>query len=182
MIDRNGYRLNVGIILINKRGELFWGKRVKFSGWQFPQGGVQPYETLEETMYRELKEEIGLSKNDIKILAITKRWLRYKLPSHLKRRSPASACIGQKQKWFLLLLTSSDKKINLNISHKPEFKWWRWAKYWEPLQHVIYFKRDIYSKVLKEFAPTVKLKTKASLLKNPQLLSKKIDKKETKNA
>ncbi|MDR1012523.1 MAG: RNA pyrophosphohydrolase [Coxiellaceae bacterium] len=151
MIDQHGYRLNVGIIVTNQKGQLFWGNRVRASGWQFPQGGVKPYETLEETMYRELKEETGLTRNDVKILAVTKRWLRYKLPVHLRHRDPCPVCIGQKQKWFLLLLTSSDNKINLKASDQPEFKNWRWVNYWEPLRQVIYFKRSIYSRVLKEF-------------------------------
>jgi len=151
MLDRQGYRLGIGIVITNQHGELFWGKRVKASGWQFPQGGVQPYETLEETMYRELREEVGLDKDDVKILAVTKKWLRYKLPVHMRNRTPSSACIGQKQKWFLLLLASQENKINLNLSSKPEFNGWRWIKYWEPLKHSIYFKRDIYFKVLKEF-------------------------------
>lgn len=162
MIDKDGYRLNVGIILANKQGLLFWGKRVKASGWQFPQGGVQPYETLEETMYRELAEEVGLTKNEVKILATTKRWLRYQLPTHLRNRRKDSKCIGQKQKWFLLLLTASSSKINLKNSEKPEFKDWLWVKYWDPLKQVIHFKKEIYAKVLKEFEPIVKQKFRSN--------------------
>ncbi|EKE01827.1 MAG: hypothetical protein ACD_21C00040G0003 [uncultured bacterium] len=163
MLDKEGYRLNVGIVLANKSGKLFWGKRIKSQGWQFPQGGVHPYETLEETMYRELDEEVGLAKKDVKILAITKRWLRYKLPTHMRRNLQTPVCIGQKQKWFLLLLTSGDNKIRLDASEKPEFNNWDWVEYWEPLKHVIYFKRNIYSKVLIEFEPVIaNLKAKRS--------------------
>lgn len=157
MIDHFGFRLNVGIILTNRHGQLFWGKRVKASGWQFPQGGVQPYETLEETMYRELTEETGVTKNDVKILATTKRWIRYKLPPHLRHHSQKPVCIGQKQKWFLLLLTGDDSKIDLKAGAKPEFNAWRWVDYWEPLKQVVYFKREVYAKVLAEFEHTVKL-------------------------
>jgi putative (di)nucleoside polyphosphate hydrolase len=157
MLDRNGFRLNVGIILANTEGKLFWGKRAKPNGWQFPQGGVNPYETLEEAMYRELTEEVGLTKDDIKILAVTKRWLTYRLPSRLKHQGSASSCIGQKQKWFLLLLTSKESKINLNYSIHPEFSKWKWIGYWEPLRHIIYFKRDVYFKALKELEPFVKV-------------------------
>ncbi len=160
MIDQNGYRLNVGIILTNRSGQLFWGKRVKASGWQFPQGGVQPYETLEETMYRELTEETGLTKKDVKILATTKRWIHYKLPIHLRHHSQKPVCVGQKQKWFLLLLTSDDNKIDLKAGAKPEFTSWRWIDYWEPLKQVVYFKREVYSRVLTEFASTIKTKKK----------------------
>ncbi len=156
MIDPNGYRLNVGIILINRHGQLFWGKRVRVGGWQFPQGGVQPYETLEETMYRELTEEVGLTKQDVKILATTKRWIRYKLPPHLRHRAKKPVCIGQKQKWFLLLLTSNDNKINLTAGEKPEFNAWRWVNHWDPLKQVVYFKREVYSKILTEFADIIK--------------------------
>ncbi len=161
MIDRNGYRLNVGIIIANKEGQLFWGKRTKSQGWQFPQGGINPYETIEETMYRELDEEVGLTTKDIKILAITKNWLHYKLPNQKQRQTAPHLCIGQKQKWFLLLLTGTDDKIHLTKTHKPEFSRWRWVEYWEPLKHVVYFKRIVYRQVLHEFKQYIlDLKTK----------------------
>ncbi len=156
MLDRNGFRLNVGIILVNREGKLFWGKRIKASGWQFPQGGMNPYETLEEAMYRELAEETGLAKNDVEILAVTKRWLRYRLPSHLRQHNQKSRCIGQKQKWFLLLLTSEEHRVNLKAVSHPEFSEWKWVGYWEPLRYVIYFKRDVYFRALKELEPFVK--------------------------
>lgn len=161
MIDQQGYRLNVGIVLANKNGQLFLGKRSKIGGWQFPQGGVKPYETLEETMYRELTEEIGLIKEQIKILATTKNWIPYTLPKHMRTRTTKNPkCIGQKQKWFLLLLTADDKKIDLNCSQNPEFSDWHWVDYWEPLKRVIYFKRSTYLQVLKEFEPKLQQEIK----------------------
>jgi putative (di)nucleoside polyphosphate hydrolase len=151
MIDKNGYRLNVGIIITNEKGELFWGKRTKSQGWQFPQGGVNPYETLEETMYRELQEEVGLDKNDVRILGATKNWLNYKLPPHLQRRKQIPLCIGQKQKWFLLQMNCPDNKICFTSGNeRPEFSKWRWVDYWYPLKRVVYFKRGIYRQVLTE--------------------------------
>lgn len=152
MIDKNGYRLNVGMILANGQGQLFWGKRIRANGWQFPQGGVHPDETLEETMFRELAEEIGLTKKDVKILSTTKKWFHYKLPTYLQQNQH-KLFIGQKQKWFLLRLTSEENKINLRKCSKPEFNGWKWIDYWEPPKHVVYFKRDVYLKVLTEFAP-----------------------------
>ena len=155
MLDKNGYRLNVGIVLANRTGQLFWGKRINSHEWQFPQGGVHPYETLEETMYRELDEEVGLTKKDVTIIATTKRWLRYRLPIPLRRNIALPLCVGQKQKWFLLLLTSNDNNIRLNASRKPEFNNWYWIKYWAPLQQAVYFKRNTYRKVLTEFASMI---------------------------
>ena len=159
MLDKKGFRLNVGIVLINKAGKLFWGKRIKNNNaWQFPQGGVQDYETLEETMYRELAEEVGLMKTDVEIISITKRWLYYRLPAHLRRKFQKPICIGQKQKWFLLRIISPDNKICLNLSKQPEFSDWRWVDYSQPLNQVIYFKKNIYRKVLAEFKPLIKEK------------------------
>src|SRR3990167_8143128 len=104
-----------------------------------------------EAMYRELMEEIGLQPNDVEYLAQTRGWLRYRLPKEFQRQHTKPICIGQRQKWFLLRLTSSDDHINLMHSPHPEFDQWRWVEYWHPLQQVIAFKRAVYNKVLKEF-------------------------------
>ena len=87
MIDKHGFRLNVGIILANTENRLFWGRRVgKFDAWQFAQGGMHENETPEESMYRELYEELGLLPPQVELLAVTKRWLSYYIPRHLRRR------------------------------------------------------------------------------------------------
>ena len=80
MLDRDGYRPNVGIILCNGRNEVFWGKRVKEHSWQFPQGGIKLGETPVQAMYRELREEVGLLPTHVKILGRTRNWLRYEVP------------------------------------------------------------------------------------------------------
>jgi len=151
MIDHRGFRLNVGIILINKRKQLFWGKKAgHHNAWQFPQGGVNPYETLKETMLRELNEEIGLTSKDIEILGVTRKWLYYTLPQHMQRHYQKPLCIGQKQKWFLIELISEESNINFNYTDYPEFTEWRWVDYWHPLKEVISFKQEVYRKALQE--------------------------------
>lgn len=152
MIDKDGLRKNVGIILTNDKGQLFWGRRSdKQNAWQFPQGGMYENETIEEAMYRELYEELGLKPEDVSILGITRRWLRYYLPRHLRRYHSKPLCIGQKQKWFLLKLLSSENNIKLDTSPDQEFDHWKWVSYWQPLQEVIIFKRQVYKLALKEF-------------------------------
>ena len=153
VIDDYGYRLNVGIILVNHDNQLFWGRRLGSDAWQFPQGGVKAYETLQETMYRELKEELGLQLEDVKILGITKRWLYYRLPYHMRRHHQKPLCIGQKQKWFLLKLLSNDDKIHLDETDPPEFVAWRWINYWEPIKEIIAFKYMVYKQALSELEP-----------------------------
>lgn len=153
MIDQKGYRLNVGIILSNQVGKLLWAKRVGQEAWQFPQGGIKPAETPKQALFRELREEIGLLSQQVEIIGYTRRWLSYRLPNHLIRYYQKPICIGQKQIWYLLRLTSDDSAINLQVTDTPEFDHWQWVDYWQPMEQVIYFKRKVYETALKEFEP-----------------------------
>ena len=122
VIDRAGYRLNVGIILVNESGRVFWGKRQGHDAWQFPQGGLMTNESATAAMYRELEEEIGLCKVDVKILGVTKRWLRYRLPPQYIRHGKEPIVIGQKQKWFLLKLPLKRFLSNILFNSESSFK------------------------------------------------------------
>jgi putative (di)nucleoside polyphosphate hydrolase len=144
MIDRDGYRPNVAIVLVNARNQVFWGKRIKEHAWQFPQGGIKPGETPEQAMYRELNEETGLEPQHVKVLGRTREWLHYNVPTHWVKREWRGTYKGQKQIWFLLRLTGRDCDISLRASGHPEFDAWRWHDYWVPLEAVIEFKRDVY--------------------------------------
>ncbi|HVX00511.1 MAG TPA: RNA pyrophosphohydrolase [Candidatus Babeliaceae bacterium] len=155
MIDQDGFRHGVGIILVNAKRQVFLAKRIGKEAWQFPQGGIKESETPEEAMFRELKEEIGLQSDDVKILATTRRWLRYRLPKKLVRHYSIPLCIGQKQKWFLLQLKSNESQINLTATDTPEFDSWAWVSYWYPLTQVVAFKRRVYNLAMKEFARVV---------------------------
>lgn len=155
MIDNDGYRPNVGIVICNRQGHVLWARRCGQNSWQFPQGGINRGETAEQAMYRELCEEVGLCKKDVRILALTSNWLRYKLPKRLVRWDIKPVCIGQKQKWFLLQLMCNAADINMQYSSTPEFDGWRWVSCWYPVRQVVSFKRDVYRLVMKEFAATV---------------------------
>ena len=150
MIDSDGYRANVGIILSNPEGQVLWAQRMGQDAWQFPQGGINPDEDPQQAMYRELWEEVGLRQKDVEIIASTASWLRYKLPQRLVRRRSQPMCIGQKQKWFLLRLTSDEQRLDLRASGKPEFENWRWVEYWYPVDHVVYFKKRVYRCALQQ--------------------------------
>ena len=162
MLDRDGYRPNVGIVLANPRNEVFWGKRVNQHAWQFPQGGIQHGETPVEAMYRELEEEIGLQREHVRVLGRTREWLRYEVPEKWARHkeavgkeggsdAPPKGCYrGQKQIWFLLRMTGRDCDVRLRASGHPEFDAWRWHDYWVPLDTVIEFKREVYRQALIE--------------------------------
>ncbi|NQY42367.1 MAG: RNA pyrophosphohydrolase [Legionellales bacterium] len=148
--DETGFRLNVGIVLMNQDKDVFWGQRIQKDAWQFPQGGLSKEETAVDGMYRELYEEIGLKKEDVEIIAESMDWYSYRIPKQFVRHS-GSKIFGQKQKWFLLRLIASEDKICLDNTLEPEFVSWAWVDYWYPIENVIFFKKKVYQKVLSEF-------------------------------
>ncbi len=154
MIDTEGYRSNVGIILCHPDGRLFWARRIGEDAWQFPQGGIQYNESPEQALYRELEEEVGLKAGDVELLGCTRDWLRYQLPRHmLRHHNRDSRFIGQKQIWFLLKLATSEGKVCLNTSTEPEFDHWRWVSPEVTVKEVIDFKRAVYLRALEELMP-----------------------------
>lgn len=152
MIDEHGYRPNVGIVLCNSCNQVFWARRSGQDGWQFPQGGVRQQENVEQAMFRELYEEVGLAPLHVEILGRTRDWLHYDIPGDY-RRNPHSPFRGQKQIWFLLRLLGRDEDVRLNLSERPEFDAWRWIEYWSVLEHIISFKREVYQRALTELEP-----------------------------
>jgi len=152
MLDREGFRPNVGIILLNAHNEVFWGKRVREHSWQFPQGGIKYGETPVQAMYRELHEETGLHPEHVKVIGRTRDWLRYEVPDKFIKREIRGHYRGQKQIWFLLRMVGRDCDICLRATEHPEFDAWRWNEYWVPLEAVIEFKRDVYQLALTELS------------------------------
>ena len=152
MLDRDGFRPNVGIILLNHKSQVFWGKRIRTHSWQFPQGGIDRGENPEQAMFRELHEEVGLMPQHVRVLARTRDWLRYEVPDRFIRRDARGHYKGQKQIWFLLQLVGHDWDLNLRATDHPEFDAWRWNDYWVPLDVVVEFKRGVYELALTELA------------------------------
>lgn len=153
MIDADGFRANVGIVLTNRDGEVFWARRVGQPGWQFPQGGIHENESADDAMFRELREEVGLDREHVEVLGRTRRWLRYRLPSQYLRRDSLPLCIGQKQRWYLLRFLGSESDFRFDVGETPEFDRWCWVDYWTPAEEVIFFKRKVYRRALRELAP-----------------------------
>ncbi|UCE88200.1 MAG: RNA pyrophosphohydrolase [Pseudomonadota bacterium] len=153
MIDEDGYRPNVGIVLCNAQRRVFWARRIGERAWQFPQGGIRPHETPEQALYRELEEEIGLRAGDVELIGCTREWLRYRLPRRYIRYRSKPVCVGQKQVWYLLRLVGDETRVRLDWGARPEFDRWRWVDYWEPVQKVVSFKRSVYAQALEELAP-----------------------------
>ncbi|MEM7251156.1 MAG: RNA pyrophosphohydrolase [Pseudomonadota bacterium] len=156
VIDADGYRPNVGIIVANAHGQVLWARRIGQNAWQFPQGGIKAHESARQALFRELREELGLTSDSVEVIGETKTWLRYDLPRKFVRRNREPVCIGQKQRWFLLGLTGPEDAVRLDVDEKPEFDHWKWVSYWRPPREVIFFKRRVYRRALKELQPLLR--------------------------
>lgn len=101
-------------------------------------------------MFRELYEEIGLRSEQVELIGRTRNWLHYDLPERYIRKHSYPVCVGQKQLWYILRMSSSEGCVRFDCSEKPEFDGWRWVDFWAPVEEVVFFKRDVYRKALSE--------------------------------
>jgi 8-oxo-dGTP pyrophosphatase MutT (NUDIX family) len=147
----DGYRPGVGIMLLNNRGNIFVGQRIDVNeeAWQMPQGGIEEGETPREAALRELQEELGTSRAEI--IAETKSWFRYDLPVEFLGSSRHRRWRGQQQKWFLMLFRGQDAEIDI-ATENPEFSQWQWVTTDRLIELIVPFKRQLYLRVLQEFA------------------------------
>lgn len=163
VIDNEGFRPNVGIVICNQDDQVLWGRRINGrDSWQFPQGGVHRDESPEQAMYRELEEEVGLLPRAVTVLGRTSGWLRYRLPKKYVRKTESPVCIGQKQVWFLLRLVAPESEIRLDAHEDPEFDHWRWVSFWYPVTAVVDFKQDVYRQALTQLAARLSPPRKAA--------------------
>jgi putative (di)nucleoside polyphosphate hydrolase len=151
-IDFNSlpYRPCVGIALFNHENKVFVGERIDTVGaWQMPQGGIDPGESIEDALYREIMEEIGTDKAEI--LKIHDEPTRYDLPPRLREKLWVGKYRGQEQIWVAARFTGKDTDIDLEAFHEPEFRDWKWIHLEEILDFAVPFKRDTYRKVIEAF-------------------------------
>ncbi|KAF0113768.1 MAG: putative (di)nucleoside polyphosphate hydrolase [Rhodospirillaceae bacterium] len=149
------YRLGVGIILVNRTGQVFAGQRIDTDqpAWQMPQGGIEEGEDPRAAAFRELREETGTDKAEI--IAETAEWVTYDLPAAVSRTIWGGRYRGQKQKWYVMRFTGTDADITLEDVEMPEFSAWRWMTLEALPAHVVAFKRDLYHHIIAELGAAV---------------------------
>jgi putative (di)nucleoside polyphosphate hydrolase len=160
------YRSGVGIMLLNDQWKVLVARRIRPAGgaWQMPQGGIDEGETPIQAAYRELKEELGITAAEV--VAESETWLRYDLPESVPREQWEKPWRGQRQKWFVMRFTGSDRDINLNTTREPEFDAWRWIPVSKLSETIVSFKRQVYLDLLDEF-PHLSQQSIVRLLRDP---------------
>ena len=141
------YRLGVGLLIQNQHGKIFVGKRrYRDRYWHMPQGGIEPNETDEQAVFREMLEEIGST--NAKIISSAKENFKYDVPIALIPKLWNGQYRGQSQKWFLIHFMGENSEIDIKYHHKPEFVNWRWFAKKQLIREVPPFKRSLYSQVM----------------------------------
>jgi putative (di)nucleoside polyphosphate hydrolase len=151
MSGSDAYRPGVGVMLLNRAGEVFVGRRIGMPfepAWQMPQGGIDAGETPRQAALRELREETGT--DNAAFLAETALWLQYDLPAELIGRVWGGRWRGQRQKWFAMRFLGEDRDIDLATA-EPEFDAWKWIAPRQLPELIVPFKRQLYHDILAEF-------------------------------
>ena len=145
-----GYRPNVAMVVINSMNKVLICRRKNTRTWQFPQGGIDNGEDIKNAMYRELSEEIGLSKDDVILVGESEGTITYDIPKTIRSKVLGGKFKGQEQKWFLLKLKKDNSEIKLDNETFPEFDKYEWVSFWQPLNRIVDFKREAYREALSE--------------------------------
>ena len=148
--NSKGYRPNVAMVVINSTNKVLICRRKNTRTWQFPQGGIDNGEDIKKAMYRELSEEVGLSKDDVSLVGESEGTITYDIPKTIRSKVLGGKFKGQEQKWFLLKLNKDNCEIKLDNEAYPEFDKYEWVSFWQPLNRIVDFKREAYRKALSE--------------------------------
>ena len=148
--NNEGYRPNVAMVVINSMNKVLICRRKNTRTWQFPQGGIDNGEDIKKAMYRELSEEVGLSKDDVSLVGESEGTISYDIPKTIRSKVLGGKFKGQEQKWFLLKLKKDNSEIKLDNETFPEFDKYEWVSFWQPLNRIVDFKREAYREALSE--------------------------------
>ena len=148
--NNEGYRPNVAMVVMNSTNKVLICRRKNTRKWQFPQGGIDNGEDIKKAMYRELSEEVGLSKDDVSLVGESEGTITYDIPKTIRSKVLVGKFKGQEQKWFLLKLNKDNCEIKLDNEAFPEFDKYEWVSFWQPLNRIVDFKREAYRKALSE--------------------------------
>ena len=151
--DEKGYRRGVGVMLLNRAGKVFVGARIDNTdeAWQMPQGGIDAGEEPWATALRELEEETGIAPELVERIATCPERMKYDLPPELRGKLWGGKWRGQNQDWYLARFLGTDADVNIRTEH-PEFREWAWVDPTLLPERIVPFKRELYSRLLKEFA------------------------------
>ena len=167
MSERNHleYRPCVGVMLVNREGKAFVGKRIdnrEGDWWQMPQGGIDDGEDVEAALLREVWEEVGARREHLEVVTRLDEELFYDLPPELHGKLWGGRYRGQRQSWFLVRFTGTDADIDLEAHDPPEFCEWKWVEPDLLPDLIVPFKRGVYETIVEGFRESIPLTPSSS--------------------
>ena len=144
------FRAGVGTVIYNQAGQVAIFKRIHYpvGVWQFQQGGIDIGEQVEDTLWRELKEEVGLEQNDFTTITPYPHWtVHHEAES---QADPSKPRLGQAHRWFYLAL-HPERTIDLSQATEPEASEWRWTTFEDAIEITESTKRPVYEGLYAHF-------------------------------
>lgn len=116
------WRRNAAAVMVDPAGRVLLCKAPGEKGfWHFPQGGANEGETMEQTVVREVREEVGI-RPEAYVLEASLDGLRYRYRNGHRK---LNKWIGQQQTYFLA--RCYQEKVRTRLARSREFVRTRWT-------------------------------------------------------
>ncbi len=124
MVDKKLYRKGISALIINDKNEFLLVNLESFETHFFaiPGGGQEQNETLEDTAYREIEEEIGIKKQSLEFIGVSNKPIQFKFKTKKLNRDDFEYD-GSERYFFGFKFIGKDSEIKLNKSEVRSHKW-----------------------------------------------------------
>lgn len=118
------YRKGVSALIVNKKDEFLIVNLKSFEDKYFaiPGGGVEDGETLEDAVYREIKEELGIGNDSLEYVGKSESPLSFKFKT-IKINNEGREYEGSERHFFGFRFIGEDSEIELQEAEVSAYRW-----------------------------------------------------------